>query len=275
MTNTREIPGPGFYAGIPSGEYHDWRLCSSTKLHTLATKTAAHVHASGEKDSDAMRLGQAAHAAILEPDEFERRFELMPKLDRRYKDQKAEYAQRVEAAEQAGKIIVPHGDVELIESVRGAVWKHKCAKRILDRAEAYEASFVWNDPAGCRCKGRADILSRIGKQLFVVDVKTTRDASKFAFSKACANFGYFRQGAMYMRGMAAVGESCAGVILLVIEKSPPFCCAAYMLDPGDLDNAAPELEHWIGEYAKCEKSGVWPGYPDRITALELPQWAKA
>lgn len=140
-----------------------------------------------------------------------------------------------------------------------------------------ECSAFWHDPAtGVLCKCRPDFRSPAGNEggVIIMDVKTAIDASPKGFAKAVANYGYHRAAAHYSDGYAlATGKPVLGFLFAVVESSPPYAAAAYMLDDETLDKAR-AINAALGErYATALRTNTWPGYPDEVGVLSLPPWA--
>jgi hypothetical protein len=96
-----------------------------------------------------------------------------------------------------------------------------------------------------------------------------------AFAKTVAQYRYAWQNTFYEDGWAlAAGWKPELLLFLPVEQEPPFLCAAYELDPEDLAFARDEVRRALDAYAHCEATGQWPGYPDGITRISLPGWAR-
>ena len=83
-----KAPKPGVYRDVPPDEYHRWEAASNSALGHLM-KTPAHMKtymAADYKETDALLLGRAIHAAVLEPERFEEEYGVFPgDMDRRNK----------------------------------------------------------------------------------------------------------------------------------------------------------------------------------------------
>jgi hypothetical protein len=75
-------------------------------------------------------------------------------------------------------------------------------------------------------------------------------------------------------------------MFIAVEKEPPFACAVYQASKEHIKDArgnivaAGMIEAGMGKigpllelYARCYKSGEWPGYVDSIEDLYLKRWA--
>jgi exodeoxyribonuclease VIII len=61
-------------------------------------------------------------------------------------------------------------------------------------------------------------------------------------------------------------------VFLVVEKKPPYAVAVYVLDPESIALGRAEYRRDLQLYAECKRTGVWPGYGDKIQTIGVPQW---
>jgi hypothetical protein len=262
-------PVPGVYADLPSDVYHNIKAASNSRL-SLLKRSPAHLRYeldNPQPKSPALALGEAAHLCILQPDLFTGRYVVPPDCDRRTKDGKATWA--AFCADNAGRELLAADDHGRCRAIREAVMAHPFARKLLAAAGETELSAVWDDPAsGVRCKMRADKVAQ--DWLTLVDLKTTRDASPDAFEKAIYNFGYHRQGGMYLDGMARNDRVYECYAIIAVETDPPHGVAVYQLDDAALEMGTAELRPLLAKYAECERSGQWGGYPTDIQWISVP-----
>lgn len=255
--------------GIPIDEYH--RLPGETNSGIQAAcKTPAHYQSYLRQDrtpTPAMILGTATHAAILEPDTFERLYIEAPDLDRRskaYKDWRA-------GLEDDVRVILSPADFEHIGNMRDAVFASPIASRLLTGGVA-ERSMWWTDPkTGLLCKCRPDYAREDG---ILIDLKTTVDASYLAFQKSIGRYGYHSQAAYYLEGATACSERVYGHwVWIVVEKAAPYAVAIYTLDQLGIEAGRERYREGLEVIAECKKTGLWPGYESEIQEICLPAWA--
>ncbi len=272
-------PPPGIYPGVPADLYHAWDCASSHRLGLFTGGKSGRwvrfqIDNPGER-SAALVLGDTLHAALLQPDVFAREYAVAPLCDRRYKEGKAKWDAFMEA--NSDKRIVKAAEFAACEAMARAVLANPGAAKLLgDPAGAVELSAVW-DVSGPgfvqRCKLRADKLAPTHGA--IVDVKTTDDASPEAFEASARKYGYHRQAAMYLRGLAALGMPFEHYTFIVVEKDPPHEVAVYRLDdtqdPNPIDVGWAECLVLLDLYAAAERDG-WPSYPKTIQTISLPDW---
>jgi hypothetical protein len=263
---------PGVYPGVPFDDYFAWANVSKHQLDSLA-RSPAHYRAALEqprKRTPAMIFGAAVHAAILEPNEFAKRYAMAPHLDKRTKVGKM----ISEDAAADGITLLRADKWFAIQAVRNAIRTHPYASILLnpDDGEA-EVSIAWVDEeTGVPCRARPDFLNHAHN--VCVDLKTAQDASMGVFARACANYTYHLQDAFYLDGLAAVKQPHDKFIFVGAEPEPPYAVACYELADEDVRVGRVRYRHGLAIYQQCLASDRWPSYPEEIRVLELPAWAK-
>lgn len=254
---------------LSAEDYHRLDAVSASRLSDMDRSPAYcrwridHPH----EDTDATRIGDATHAAVLTPDLFRARYVAAPECDRRTKAGKDAYAAAEAEAAARGGVILPNADFDLCLRLRDAVWQNEEARALLESCTAFEQSIAWKD-SGTRlqCKARFDALGDIT----IPDLKTTRSAQASGFIRSVVSYGYHRQAAWYLRGAAECGLPARDFAFIVVEKAAPFQVAVYRLDKAALDTGATECADLLAQYAECRKANDWPGYPGGV--LSLPKW---
>lgn len=225
-------------------------------------------YVSGEKEETrAMVVGQATHCKILEPQHFEERYAVSPKVDKRTKAGKEAYAKFVEISD--GKKVLQQDEYELIEALEASVRSHTCASELLKHATQMELPME-TELYGVPFKGIADIITSVS----IVDLKTTADASPEAFQRAAYNGKYHIQAAAYLQMARQLGMQVNPRFgWIVVEKTPPYNVQVFIQSEEAADRAQTELKQLIKRWQQ------WDGNPQSYTnnvapvTLEYPRWA--
>ena len=212
-----------------------------------------------EEPTEALQFGIAAHKFILEPETFFDEFVTVPKIDRRTKVGKEEWAKLLAS----GKEFVTESDMDTIRAMNEAIMAHPTANALL-KTGRHEVAFQWlegttNEP----CKCRADCLTEYKGDKYIVDYKTTTSCEDGAFERACRSYGYKLQAAMYTDGVFNQTFEEYGFAFVAQEKKPPYAVRVYFCDPGFIEEGLELFKSLIRTYHECRLSGEWPGYEDK------------
>jgi hypothetical protein len=287
-------PGPGVYPNTPMDVYHRWPGASNSRLSKLR-QSPAHLKAYLDEppaERHALIVGRAVHTTILEPDAFDAVFTVAEQCTA---DKKSDGKRCTNSGvglharlgwlcgvHQKGvsnewapmKFVLPMDDFTACCRVRDAVYAHPAAAAMLSGPHFTELSVLWTDPAvGIGCKARLDLLSREIGGGTIVDVKSTRDASRREFERAIFTYGYHRQAAFYQDAAAAHGIAVAHYVIIAVEKEPPYAVAVYRLTEGAINAGRDQLRPLLARYAECVTRNQWPGYPTEVQDIAIPPWA--
>ena len=259
---------PGIHLDIPNSIYHGFDAVSNGYLKKLGEVPAkAKIP---QPDTPAMLFGRAVHAYVLEGREaFDKEFCVAPKVDKRTTEGKAEWAEFVEC--NGGKDVVSEDDYYKIRDITDAVKRHPLAVRMLSEGIS-EVTAIWEDD-GLLCKCRPDRIPD-GNRGVILDLKTCSDASEVGFSRAVANFGYYRQAAWYIDGVnKAGGKEVDAMAFIAVEKEPPYRTEVYVLGDDFVDFGRSECRRLIDIEKRCRKANFWPHYANPGAAdIFKPAW---
>lgn len=223
----------------------------------------------GEDDqTPALLFGALVHCLILEPAQFEQRYEIIAANTnkrtgdwRKFKDEH-QHKQLIDAA-----------DYERALCIRGAVQGHPEAARLLTLAHGVAEKPMWaRDPVtSVLVKIKPDFHNE--KLGAFVDVKTTADASYEKFARDVFKLRYHVQDAFYSDVAAWSGVPVRAFAFIAVEKEPPYEVAVYCLDDDSRELGRAAYREDLNAYAACLDSGVWHGYDRQIQAMRLPTWA--
>jgi len=230
---------------MTDSDYHAHAGLGSSPLK-YAKKTLEHFKAymNGEiifKSRDAFNLGKAVHEAILE--KSRKGYVVAPKVDKRTKLGKAEFA--AFEKENADKTIITEDQHTQLVGMFDKFQAHDMAKRVLKNGKT-ELSFFLKSEAGLLLKARTDYYVQCeDKEDYIVDYKTSDDATEYGFSKKIHTFGYDLQAAHYMDIVSkCTGREVKDYFWIVQEKSAPFGIRIYRADSDMLSRALTTRNDW-------------------------------
>ena len=257
------------YAAIPAVRHSDLEGFKRTPAH--AREAMLH----GGKDTKALATGHAFHTFLLEPAKFWLAYAVPPKVDRRFKEDKAIWAEWERT--HPNVLPVTQAEVDAYERMRDSILAHPTAAELLAGDGENELTVVWEETDEQTgevqlCKARLDRLSGVGGYSFITDLKTALDAEEREFSKAAGRFGYFSQMAWYRRGLAAMAPAERRCAFIAIEKDPPFAVAVHEADERALAQGERMATRWLATFMECMRTGVWPAYPAGMSLIDYPSW---
>lgn len=261
-------PKPGIYERVPVKEYHSWDCASSHRIGGL-TRTPMHARYEIDhpKQSEDFAFGEACHVCTLEHERFLAEYIKAP----RFSGEGSRKAKAEFESANASKVVLASNEYERAMAMRDSVRRHVAASRLVQSGGLVEVSGVWVDEqTGIPCKMRADLISDAFSA--IVDLKTTRNASEESFHKDAATFGYHRQAAFYLDGLAILGKPLKRFIFIAVEKEEPHAVSLYRLSERAIEKGRRENRTLLNQYAKCCKENAWPGYPAQVIEIDLPEW---
>ena len=273
-------------AGISRSAIKEFKKCPKKFWHRYLNPEYVAKEATAQMD-----LGTAFHAMVLEPEKFDREYvvkmEKPPKLPELPKVAavgkeayaKAKVALATEKAKRAdaiksfkafalGKTAISKSDLDELKLMHKSLLADEETRELIEGAR-YEKSIYWVDEdTGLLCKCRPDIWH----DNFIVDLKTTKDASFHSFQRDFYNEGYHIQMAMIHLGLKSIGIDMRHFIDLPIEKEPPFCSVPYPIDEAALKQGNNEFKEALIGIKQCMSKNLWPAYP--TNTISVPAWAK-
>lgn len=262
--------------------YFDNLALSQSKLKELK-KSPKHLWAKYldplrevEKVTDEMKFGKALHTYLLERKEFENNFVIAPKIDKRTKEGKAQYAELV--INSVGKEIIDEVDYILIQKMVASFYSKKMSK-ILECKGLFEHELYWQDAEfGIDCKAKIDFYiepNNIFTNGLIIDVKTTQDATADVFMRSIDKYGYYNQAGFYCNAIKDIYKTAdyPKFIIIAMEKEAPFEIGFYELDNMAVELGIEENKRLMRLYKECDSKGDWYGYPDELQSIGLPTWA--
>jgi hypothetical protein len=177
-------------------------------------------------------------------------------------------AQRVEIREQ-DKVPMLTKDLKAARDIAEAFLASKTARSLFTGGTAEVSAFCLDDDTGILRRSRFDYL----RADILIDLKTARSADAWSFGKAASDYGYHQQAAWYLDIAADLGHPAEGFVFAVVEKTAPYLTAFYELVPEAIQRGRELNERALQMFRDCTAADLWPGYPDEIQALDIPNYA--
>jgi hypothetical protein len=253
---------------MPAAEYHAAEALGSSTIRALLSSTPAHAlyRLQHSEQSESMALGTAVHCAVLTPALYKAEIAVAPKCDRRTKDGKELYARFLESA--VGKTVISEEQQTVVERISAEIRDRRTASALLDRCQQRELSLFHLDKYATKAR-----LDAYGRGI-VIDIKTTRDASRAAFERSISQYGYGIQAAHYRRVIEGVGLPFTDFIFIVVETEPPHGVAVYAMEEEVMALYEPQVEQALTDWTVCQETQSFRAYPDEIQKVSVPRWLR-
>lgn len=257
---------------MPAAEYHSLPGVSITRLKNMKRSALHYRHfLAAPPQSSPMTLGTASHCSVLEPERFGREYAMW---SRRSKSgslcpRTGQFWESF-VAESGNKSIITEDEADTALTLAKAVRSSPAAMRYLQAGDP-EVTMQWEVNAQHR-RGRADWLTIIDDDHYLVGLKTARDCRPFVFGNAAAKLGYHLQWAYYHDGYEAITGRKPKMVEIVVESSAPHAVVVYRITEDIIEQGRDEYVELIEALQKCEASGEWPGPATDEIDLSLPSW---
>jgi PDDEXK-like domain of unknown function (DUF3799) len=217
--------------------------------------------------NDAFDLGTVVHELVLEGDD---RIWEVHAADWRTKDAK----QQREEARAAGQIPLLTAQVQKARAMAAAVTRQvdDFVAPVPLRNGLAERVVIWREGA-IWCRARIDFIHTDFKT--IDDLKTTGASAHPAdWTRTLFDAGLDLQVAFHCRGVQKVTGTRPDFRFLVVEDEPPYALSLIGLAPEALDFAEHRMLTAIELWARCRRTGEWPGYARRPAYADLPPWVQ-
>lgn len=251
--------------------YADHTRVSASMLkvfrHSPKLYHAAYVDRSLPPSTDTPRLalGTAAHAAVLQPRQFDEIVAVAPSVDRRTKAGKAAWEDFQKDA--GDRCIITDEQANLVHAMAKSVHASSLAREfVLDFGGIAEQCVTWEDPdTGLACKAKPDLW--LPDSVTIVDLKTVTNSSRDEFLRSIGKYQYGIQAVHYMAGMGA-----SRFVFITVDTQPTHDVHLYELSSDSINRLLGIRCDTLRRLADCYDSGNWHLEPTEVETLELPAW---
>ena len=251
-------------------EYRAIDALGSTDIKKILENPYLFKNGVKKEPTDNLILGSVIHTLILEPQKLDDEYIIMPELNLRTNDGKAQKAEFEAEAKATNKTLVKSEIFNQAEAVAKSFLNSPLSSFLRGEVKA-EASF-FGEIDGVKVKARPDLI--LPEQKIIIDFKTTSTSgggSADGFAKMAANFSYYIQAALYLE----ITEY-KQFYFIVLETAEPFMVGCYTLDSEALEFGKSEIRRAIeiyknlGEY----KSPLYLNNLDfsKVQEINLPSW---
>ena len=267
----------GFYK-ISNDEYHKAEGLSKSKMSLLFGPQP--------KPSDTvLEDGEMFHTYVLEPDEFDKRYIILPDDCKPGSGtgMKARKEEFLAMAEAANKKVIDPTKIEPFKKMRDAIYSHPLVREysLLSDGEA-ELSGFWFDPDyKVLTKIRLDYLNKQNR--IITDLKSTTDCTEHSFFEQGYKLDYDLLAAHYLYTVTRITEVTHDrFFFIAVNKKPIYDFAdneiygvmVYEANANDefINSGLLKRARALTIYNECIESGKWPQYSQELKAMFLPGW---
>jgi hypothetical protein len=266
---------PHWKVNLSNEEYHSDRdFVSSSQLKSIITESPAYFKerfdGKPRPKSEAMAIGTLVHHAVLEGEDFIKRYVVMPKFDGHANSLIHKAAKKEWLDAHKNKVIVTEDEIEIIQGTYESIFKHTDACYLLKDSE-FERSGYYVDPTtGIRCRIRYDAYNYAERVL--IDLKTVRSCKREGFAFSIRDYRYDLSMAMYGDGIGQIdGKAPTDFVFIAVEKTAPFHCAVYALDQRSLNIGFNDYQNSLSLLRQSIETNHWPSYQEEIEEIGLPE----
>jgi exodeoxyribonuclease VIII len=225
-----------------------------------------------KKDTAAFAMGHAVHCLALEPEKFDERFAVAPKVDRRTTAGKVAWAEYLADCE--GKTVLDEQDHADAVACVQALNNHPEFATIMAQPRRVEVPFEF-DLFGHRFKARLDCV--IDSEEWIVDIKTTDDARPWKWNWSAQDLCYDNQAYIYREAIYQATGKRYRFFFAVVEKPKPSTrgipptAVVFEAEEDTMQSGETNTKKLVAEYSQRITDNDWTqSYSKDIEPLRLP-----
>ena len=246
-------------------------------LQEMIDKSPGHAKFKQENEeiTDALRLGDAFHAAGLQPDRYEKEYVVLPDDCKPGSGQgmKSRKEAFLAGAEAGGQTIIQPDDRDNIKEMMTVIHGNKEVMDLLSDGEAEMSGYFVDPDYDVLVKIRLDYINK--KAGIIIDLKSCADARKELFRTMAFNHGYDLQAFMGLYGVTQItNQAHSDFRFICVESKDYHGLKIYTADQEMLDTGYKKYQKAMELYKECLEKNEWPGYVPLTEPLGSPEWAK-
>ena len=234
--------------------------------------------------TDAMLLGSITEVLLLySKAEFEAQY-VVYTLENSLRSNagKAEMDALQTAARANNKVLVTKETYDLAVMISEGLKAYPDLKPFLDNIVRKRLRLSWKDKStDLPIIGYTDWDAKIGGQLFICDLKVTKDAEPEAFMRSAYNYDYTIQVGSYLEGYKNTRYQFPEFVYVAAESVPPYNVSILVADNDFKEYARNEFLGTLKAFRYCMNNNLFgSGYEFRLMGLmpyfglTKPNWGK-
>ena len=266
----------GLFTALPMDTYRAAPGVSKSDLDLFAVSPRDYTrrYELTRESTDAMELGTALHAAVLER---EARYYVKPETYGTEGKPWNGNAKECKAwlAAHNDKPVLSAAQARALSSESAYVCSHPLAGSLLCDGLPEVSAFATDDATGVLIKGRIDYLKTGADYWTVVDLKRVAEAATDELQRAIQWRRYYVQAAMYRRLLLANGAPYVRFYFIALQPSP-LRCNVQELNPRAMDLGDEWIDQELAFFSQCLQANRFPEWRDdpatgAIPVIDLPE----
>lgn len=261
---------------VKETDYHGDKAFISSSGVRLALKSQrafyrGFVLGKSKPETDTMRFGTAVHLAILEPDQFRKRFVLLKDFgDMRSSTNRAK-RDEWKMGHAAETLFLEQDDLDRLQWMIDSLMENSVAVEMLKDGVREATGYARDPKTGLGIRIKPDFLRH---DLSVMpDLKTCRDASYEGFLNAIKRERYDMQLVHYDRGVFGIhGKGCEDLCWIAVQNQEPFECNVWVMTLGMRELAGRHVDRGMERIAEGIKVGTWRGTQTQAEPIDFPSY---
>lgn len=215
-----------------------------------------------------MQQGELVDHLITRPETFDDNYVVAPKLNKRTKAGKEEWAAFEEQAKAKGACVIDEEMLRNANRIVNTISQDPITSVYL--VGSGQEPFYWHDDEfDVDCRYMPDLEDP--KQSLLVDLKKTRSASPSGFARQAYQLKYDVQMAHYAEGyFKRYGEYPNTIAFLAYEWDQPHDCSVHIVSEAFLDEGRRRRAEAIKGIKECRGINEWPSYG--LHVIDPPSW---
>ncbi len=256
------------WADLSEEDYHaDKSAVNSSSLKYMVKSPFAYLNAyrNDIEKTPAMHFGSLAHMAILEGDNFNKKFIVAPIFEA--PTLKGEMSTRSKAAiemreewyrnVEPGKVVVTDEELEKLKRMIDAIITNPVAREVLSKGKSEMKGYFRDERTGLKCRFMQDFVNF--DLSAKVEFKTTQDCRWESFRRSVETLRYDIQDSFYDKGIKAItGVIPESSVWVVSESVAPYECKVHEVDEIYKASGQHEVRYCLNRIAECIKENKFP-----------------
>ena len=261
-----------------NSEYHSYKEAISKSRLAKISRCPAYFkwcEDNPQEPTPDLIMGSAFHKIVLEPNDFDKEFAILPKFDRRTKQGKDDYDNFIKHS--CDKKIIMQEQYDDICGMKDSVLNNKYSKILLSgniENSMYAIDELTQEPI----KARPDCWKKVQDRILITDLKSCRSAATNDVIRDITKYDYDLQSFMYTditSKVLHIPKENIDFVFIFVEKTAPYLTNIMQADMSVLQRGEMLFRKYIGEYHTAKSENYYWGLNgkyDIINNLSLPEY---